>query len=196
MTTSTTTVKSRGFTRESTPIPGLYVITPTLFGDDRGFFMETYNADDFRALGIDCQFIQDNHSRSKQGVLRGLHFQTEHPQAKLVRVLSGEVFDVAVDLRPGSATFGQWHGVLLSAENQKQFFIPRGFAHGFLVLSDSADFTYKVDNLYDPAHEAGLPFDDPDLAIDWPALPAGVDYLLSDKDRHHPSFKTYQETNQ
>ena len=135
-------------------IEGLKVIEPTVFGDDRGYFMETYNYNDFKEAGIDVEFVQDNQSSSRKGVLRGLHFQINYPQDKLVRVVSGEVFDVAVDLREGSATYGQWYGVILSAENKKQFFIPKNFAHGFLVLSDHAEFTYKCTDFYHPNDEA------------------------------------------
>ena len=137
-------------------IEGLYEIEPAVYGDARGYFMETYNEQDFREAGIDAVFVQDNQSASKKGVLRGLHFQYEHPQDKLVRVLRGEVFDVAVDLRRGSATYGKWHGVLLSAENKKQFFVPKNFAHGFLVLSDYAEFAYKCTDFYHPESEGGI----------------------------------------
>ena len=137
-------------------IEGLKVIEPTVFGDSRGYFMETYNYNDFKEAGIDCEFVQDNQSASKKGVLRGLHFQINYPQDKLVRVVNGEVFDVAVDCRPNSETFGKWVGVTLSAENKKQFYIPQGFAHGFLVLSEEAEFTYKCTDYYDPAAEGGV----------------------------------------
>ena len=170
-----------------TKLDGVYVITPQVFGDDRGYFMETYSDQDFQAAGLHYNFVQDNQSSSRQGVLRGLHFQKTHPQAKLVRVLKGEVFDVAVDLREGSETYGQWVGVLLSAENKKQLLIPRGFAHGFLVVSDSAEFAYKCDEFYHPDDEGGLPFDDPDVAVDWPRL--DVEYILSEKDQHHPPLR-------
>ena len=137
-------------------IEGLKVIEPTVFGDSRGYFMETYNYNDFKEAGIDVEFVQDNQSSSRYGVLRGLHFQISYPQDKLVRVVNGEVFDVAVDLREGSKTFGKWYGVVLSAENKKQFFIPKGFAHGFLVLSENAEFTYKCSDFYHPNDEGGL----------------------------------------
>ncbi len=153
---------------ETCEIEGLKVITPTVHGDNRGYFMETYNYNDFKEAGIDTVFVQDNQSASGKGVLRGLHFQINHPQAKLVRVIKGEVFDVAVDVRPGSATFGKWHGVLLTEENKKQFFIPKGFAHGFLVLSDYAEFAYKCTDFYDPTGEGGIKWDDPDVGVEWP----------------------------
>ena len=163
-------------------IEGLYEIEPAVYGDARGYFMETYNEQDFREAGIDAVFVQDNQSASKKGVLRGLHFQYEHPQDKLVRVLRGEVFDVAVDLRRGSATYGKWHGVLLSAENKKQFFIPRNFAHGFLVLSDQAEFAYKCTDFYHPNDEGGLAWNDPDIGVDWP-IPEGMELIFSEKDQ-------------
>ena len=172
-------------------IDGLCVITPQVFGDSRGYFVETYNYNDFAAEGMDVEFVQDNQSASTRGVLRGLHFQIEHPQDKLVRVIRGEVYDVAVDLRPGSASFGKWFGVVLSAENKKQLFIPKDFAHGFLVLSDEAEFCYKVTDFYHPNDEGGIMWNDPDLAVEWP-LPEGMtgdDLNLSDKDRINPSFK-------
>lgn len=164
------------------------------YGDDRGYFMETYKQPDFVAGGIDVDFVQDNQSSSVKGVLRGLHFQINHPQSKLVRVVSGEVFDVAVDLRPGSATYGKWEGVVLSAENKRQFFIPRGFAHGFLVLSDTAEFCYKCDDIYHPNDEGGLMWNDPEIGIVWPAMQGEEVFdeskiILSDKDKVHPAFK-------
>ena len=174
-------------------IEGLKVITPSVFGDDRGYFMETYNYNDFAAAGIDCTFVQDNQSSSKKGVLRGLHFQINYPQDKLVRVISGEVFDVAVDLREGSETFGKWFGVTLTAENKKQFFIPKGFAHGFIVLSDHAEFCYKVTDFYHPNDEGGLMWNDPDIGVEWP-MPEGMtadDLILSDKDKVNSSYKDY-----
>ena len=151
-------------------IEGLKVIEPAVFGDARGYFMETYNYNDFAEAGIDCQFVQDNQSASKKGVLRGLHFQINYPQDKLVRVVNGEVFDVAVDLREGSKTFGKWYGVLLSAENKKQFFVPKNFAHGFIVLSEEAEFCYKVTDFYHPGDEGGLAWNDPAIGIKWPEL--------------------------
>ena len=174
-------------------IEGLKVITPTVFGDDRGYFVETYNENDMKAEGLDYEFVQDNQSASKKGVLRGLHFQKNFPQDKLVRVISGEVYDVAVDLREGSKTFGQHYGILLSAENKKQFMIPKGFAHGFLVVSDHAEFCYKVTDFYHPNDEGGLMFNDPDINVQWP-IPEGMteaDLILSDKDKVNASFKDY-----
>ena len=172
-------------------IEGLYVITPQVFGDNRGYFMETYNYNDFAEAGIDVKFVQDNQSASTKGVLRGLHFQINHPQDKLVRVIRGEVYDVAVDLRRDSKTFGKWFGVVLSEENKKQFFIPKDFAHGFLVLSDEAEFCYKVTDFYHPNDEGGIMWDDADLGVDWP-IPDGMtreDINLSEKDKKNPSFK-------
>jgi dTDP-4-dehydrorhamnose 3,5-epimerase len=151
-----------------TPLQGVCIIEPRVFGDERGFFMESWNRRSFAALGLDLEFAQDNHSRSQQGVLRGLHYQIKQPQGKLVRVVSGEVFDVAVDLRKSSPTFGRWTGVLLSAENKRMFWVPPGCAHGFLTLSASADFLYKATDYYAPEHERSLLWNDPDLAIDWP----------------------------
>ena len=165
-------------------IAGLCLITPALHGDARGYFMETYNARDMAEAGNETVFVQDNQSRSRRGVLRGLHYQKQHPQAKLVRVISGEVFDVAVDLRPGSVTFGRWHGEVLSAENRRQLFIPRGFAHGFLVLSDAAEFCYKCDDFYHPEDEGGLAWDDPAIGIHWPTVDAPL--LISPKDMSNP----------
>ena len=151
-------------------IAGLCVIQPAVHGDARGYFMETYNARDMHEAGLDVQFVQDNQSMSVKGVLRGLHFQKQYPQCKLVRAVRGEVFDVAVDLRAGSATYGKWYGVTLSAENKKQFLIPEGFAHGFLVLSDEADFCYKVNDFWHPNDEGGLAWNDPEIGIAWPSL--------------------------
>lgn len=170
----------------TTEIPGVIVIEPTVFGDSRGYFMETYQKEEFAAAGIVGPFVQDNQSKSTKGVLRGLHFQKEHTQGKLVHVISGEVFDVAVDCRPRSATFGKWVGVTLSAENKKQLYIPEGFAHGFLVLSDEAEFTYKCTDYYTPSAEGGVQWNDPDIAIEWPAL--DCELKLSDKDKAHKSF--------
>lgn len=171
-----------------TDIPDVQIIEPTVFGDDRGYFMETYQIDEFAAAGIDKPFVQDNQSRSTKGVLRGLHFQIEHPQSKLVRVVSGEVFDVAVDLRSDSPTYGKWEGAVLSAENRRQFFVPRGFAHGFLVLSDVAEFCYKCDDVYHPNDEGGLMWNDPEIGIEWPIL-EGMELVLSEKDKAHPGLK-------
>jgi len=167
---------------ETCEIQGLKVITPTVHMDERGYFMETYNYRDYQAAGIDMEFVQDNQSSSQKGVLRGLHFQMNHPQDKLVRVISGEVFDVAVDLRKGSATYGKWYGVLLSEENKKQFFIPKNFAHGFLVLSDSAEFVYKCTDFYHPGDEGGLAWNDTNIGIQWP-VPEGMELIISEKDQ-------------
>ena len=152
------------------PIEGLYIIEPKVHGDSRGYFMETYNQNDMREAGLDMVFVQDNQSMSVKGVLRGLHYQINYPQGKLVRVIKGRVFDVAVDLRPGSETYGQWYGVELTEENKKQFYISEGFAHGFLVLSDTAEFCYKVTDFYHPGDEGGLAWNDPAIGIDWPEL--------------------------
>ena len=151
-------------------IEGLCVITPAVHGDNRGYFMETYSQRDMEENGIHIQFVQDNQSMSTKGVLRGLHFQKNYPQTKLVRAIRGSVFDVAVDLRPGSATYGKWHGVLLTEENKVQFLIPRGFAHGFLVLTDTAEFCYKCDDFYHPNDEGGLAWNDPAIGITWPEV--------------------------
>lgn len=152
------------------PIEGLYIIEPQVFGDARGYFMETYSQRDMAQAGLDMVFVQDNQSMSVKGVLRGLHFQKEHPQGKLVRVIKGRVFDVAVDLRAGSETYGKWYGVELTEENKKQFYISQGFAHGFLVLSDTAEFCYKCTDFYHPGDEGGLAWNDPAVGIDWPEL--------------------------
>lgn len=168
-----------------TGIPGLVVIEPKVFSDSRGYFFESYNQQAFEKAGLHYQFVQDNQSKSSYGVLRGLHYQNNpSAQAKLVRVLSGQVLDVAVDIRKGSPTYGQWRSVLLTAELNNQMLIPRGFAHGFVVLSETAEFFYKCDNFYDKAAEGGIRFDDPTLAIDWQIDPSKV--LLSDKDRELP----------
>ena len=171
-----------------TEIEGLYEIEPTVFGDDRGYFMETYN-DEFKFLlkhidGSVAEFVQDNESKSRKGVLRGLHMQFSHPQAKLVRVTNGEVWDVAVDVRKDSPTFGKWHGVLLSGENKKQFFVPEGFLHGFVVLSDTATFVYKCTRLYEPTDEYGVAWDDVDIGINWPTTAV----QLSEKDKRNHSL--------
>lgn len=175
---------------ETCEIEGLKVITPTVFGDKRGYFMETYNQNDFKAAGIDMDFVQDNQSSSSKGVLRGLHFQKKHAQDKLVRVIEGEVFDVAVDLRDGSPTFGKWYGVLLSAENKKQFFIPKNFAHGFLVVSDHAEFCYKCTDFYHPEDEGGIQWDDPDIGVEWP-IKEDMELNLSEKDAKRDSLKDF-----
>ncbi|MCR5776718.1 MAG: dTDP-4-dehydrorhamnose 3,5-epimerase [Lachnospiraceae bacterium] len=180
-------------TVETCEIEGLKVITPKVFGDERGYFMETYNHDDFVNAGITNTFVQDNQSSSTKGVLRGMHFQNNFPQAKLVRCLKGEVYDVAVDLRPDSATFGKWFGVTLSEENKKMFFIPRGFAHGFLVLSDVAEFAYKCDDLYHPGDDGGLRFDDPEIGIVWPDSVKESELNINDRDRNWPLFSEYKK---
>lgn len=180
-------------TVETCEIEGLKIITPTVFGDARGYFVETYNYNDFKEAGIDQVFVQDNQSASSRNVLRGLHFQIEHPQAKLVRVISGEVFDVAVDLRPGSATYGKWHAVVLSAENKKQFFIPGNFAHGFLVLSDYAEFAYKCTDFYHPGDEGGLKYDDPDIGIKWPIEP-DTQLIMADRDQKWNGILEYTQS--
>ena len=188
------------------PIEGLYIIEPTVHGDERGYFVETYNARDMQEAGLTMQFVQDNQSMSLKGVLRGLHFQIRHPQGKLVSVIRGEVFDVAVDLRKGSRTYGQWFGDILSEENGKQMYISEGFAHGFLVLSDQAEFCYKVTDFYHPGDEGGIAWNDPEIGITWPGiigeypgsacpdsyrLSDGSPLILSQKDR---MWKTLSET--
>ncbi len=175
------------FTFEKTKIPGVVIIQPKVFGDNRGYFMETYKKDDYAAAGITREFVQDNESSSTKGVLRGLHFQKEHTQGKLVRVTHGEVFDVAVDVRPDSETYGQWVGVILSSEKKNMLFVPEGFAHGFLVLSDTAEFVYKCTDVYDPSAEGGIPWNDPDINVEWPKL--DVPYKTSEKDEKHESFR-------
>ena len=152
------------------PIEGLFIIEPAVHGDSRGYFMETYNQNDMHEAGLDMVFVQDNQSMSVKGVLRGLHFQKQYPQGKLVRVIKGRVFDVAVDLRSGSETYGKWYGVELTEENKKQFYISEGFAHGFMVLSDTAEFCYKVTDFYRPGDEGGLAWNDPAIGINWPEL--------------------------
>lgn len=186
-------ITSGNFTFTKTSIEGVIVVDVKSYDDERGYFMETYKKSDFVKGGIDVDFVQDNQSSSVKGVLRGLHFQINHPQSKLVRAVSGEVFDVAVDLREGSPTYGKWEGVILSAKNKRQFFIPRGFAHGFLVLSDSAEFCYKCDDIYHPNDEGGLIWNDPCVGIKWPALQGDnvfdrAKVILSDKDMRHPAF--------
>ncbi len=185
-------------------IEGLYVITPAVHGDSRGYFTETYNQHDMQEAGIDITFVQDNQSGSTKGVLRGLHYQKQFPQTKLVRVISGRVFDVAVDLRSGSSTFGKWFGIELSAENKKQFLIPKGFAHGFLVLSERAEFCYKCDDFYHPDDEGGIAWNDPEIGVVWPqvvgtykgsadsegyTLSDGTPISLSEKDKKQPAYK-------
>ena len=175
------------FSVETCEIEGLKVITPTAFGDARGYFMESYQANDFKELGIDTVFVQDNQSSSSKGVLRGMHYQINFPQDKLVRVISGEVYDAVVDLRKGSPTYGKSFGVVLSAENKKQLFIPKGFAHGFLVLSDTAEFFYKVSDFYHPNDEGGLVWNDPDVGIDWPVKDEALLNII-ERDRNWPKL--------
>ena len=184
-------------------IEGLCVIIPAVHGDSRGYFMETYSARDMAEAGLDIVFVQDNQSCSTKGVLRGLHFQKQYPQTKLVRVIKGSVFDVVVDLRSGSKTYGKWHGEILSEENKKQFLIPKGFAHGFLVLSDIAEFCYKCDDFYHPNDEGGMAWNDPEIGIEWPGVAGsysgsasadgytldGLPLRLSDKDQKWKGIK-------
>ena len=170
-----------------TSIPDVKIIEPSVFGDERGFFYESFNQKTFQTLtGLDVNFVQDNHSKSQQGVLRGLHYQVKQAQGKLVRVVEGEVYDVVVDLRQSSSTFGQWEGITLSAQNFRQVWIPEGFAHGFLVLSETAEFLYKTTDFYAPEHERCIKWDDPQLAIDWPA--AGLEIQVSAKDKQGAAF--------
>ncbi|NLL92094.1 MAG: dTDP-4-dehydrorhamnose 3,5-epimerase [Ruminococcaceae bacterium] len=170
-----------------TGLKGMFVVETKKFGDNRGYFMETYNEREFKNAGYPLVFVQDNQSMSKKGVLRGLHFQRNNPQGKLVRVLSGEVFDVGVDIRRESETFGKWFGTVLSAENGKQIYVPEGFAHGFLVLSDTAEFAYKCTRFYDPHDEGGIIWNDPDISIIWPEIDGEI--ILSEKDKLNPLFK-------
>ena len=174
------------FEFHKTEIEGGYIIEPTIFSDNRGYFMETYNYKEFKESGIDVNFVQDNQSKSKKGVLRGLHYQKKYSQGKLVRVIKGEVFDVAVDLRKESKTYGKWVGVILSEENKKQLYIPKGFAHGFLVLSESAEFVYKCDEFYHPEDEGGLIWNDVIIGIGWPKVD---EFILSEKDKVNPKFE-------
>lgn len=169
-------------------IEGLCVITPTVHGDSRGYFMETYNENDMKESGIDVKFVQDNQSASTYGVLRGLHRQINFPQSKLVRVIKGSVFDVAVDMREDSPTYLKWYGEILSEENKKQYFIPKGFAHGFLVLSDYAEFCYKVDDFFHPNDEGGIAWNDPTIGVEWP-IPEGMELNLSEKDKNWQPLK-------
>lgn len=171
-----------------TKIPDLYIIEPKVFGDKRGYFMESYSQKDFAEAGLTMTFVQDNESKSCKGVLRGLHFQTKHTQGKLVRVTQGEVWDVAVDLRKGSPTYGKWEGVYLSADNKRQFYVPEGFAHGFVVTSEEAVFNYKCTDFYAPEYDSGLLWNDEDVAIEWPL--EGLDQiLLSEKDHTQKTLK-------
>jgi dTDP-4-dehydrorhamnose 3,5-epimerase len=165
--------------------PEVLLIEPAVFRDARGYFLETFHADRYRAAGLPVDFVQDNHSHSSAGVLRGLHYQLRHPQGKLVRVVTGRVYDVAVDIRRGSPRFGQWTGIELSSDNHRQLYVPPGFAHGFCVLSETVDFLYKCTDVYVPGDEYGIAWNDPELGIDWPV----VDYVLSDKDRVLPRLR-------
>lgn len=174
-----------------TSIRDLYIIEPQVFGDDRGYFMETYSKRDFHAAGLTMEFVQDNESKSRKGVLRGLHFQTQSTQGKLVRAVQGAVYDVAVDLREGSPTFGKWEGVLLTAENKKQFYVPEGFAHGFLVVSDEAVFAYKCTDYYAPQYDSGVIWNDPEIGIEWP-LDGIEEVLLSEKDKKQQSLSEFR----
>ena len=174
-------------------IPGLCVLEPAVYGDERGYFMETYNERDMKEIGIDVKFVQDNQSMSKKGVLRGLHFQKQFPQGKLVRVIRGCVFDVALDLRRDSETYGKWYGIELSAENKKQFYIPPGFAHGFVVLSDEVEFCYKATDFYHPNDEGGIMWNDPDVNVDWPIKDESL-LILSEKDKNNMSFKDFDKS--
>jgi len=175
-----------------TPIPDVKIFEPKVFADERGYFFEAYNANVFRESGIETQFVQDNQARSTFGVLRGLHYQVEpFAQAKMVRVIHGEVLDVAVDIREGSPTYGKWYSIRLSAENKRQLFVPRGFAHGYVVLSETAEFFYKCDNFYSKAHEGGIRWDDPVLEIDWEI--AAEEVILSEKDRALPDFGDHRK---
>ena len=177
---------------ETCEIEGIKVITPAVHGDSRGYFMETYQYNDYKEAGIPHIFVQDNQSASRRGVLRGLHFQIEHPQDKLVRVIKGEVFDVAVDLREGSKTFGKWFGEILSEENKKQLFVPKGFAHGFLVLSDYAEFCYKCTDFYHPGDEGGLAYNDPDIGVEWP-IADDMELIFSDCDTKWSGIREYKK---
>ena len=168
-------------------IEGLYSIEPRIFSDERGYNLETYNYEDFKVAGLDMKFVQDNRSMSKKGVLRGLHFQKTYQQGKLVSVINGEVFDVAVDIREGSKTYGKWFGIILSAEKKNMLYIPEGFAHGFLVLSDIAEFSYKLSDYYHPEDESGIPWNDKTIGVEWP-IPDGMKILTSERDSNHTAF--------
>ena len=192
--------KMNNFTVKNTPIKDLVIIETKVFGDSRGFFMETYNQASFEELGLTMNFVQDNHSKSKKGVLRGLHFQTKHTQGKLVRVIKGRVYDVAVDLRKGSETFGQWYGIELSEENKLMFYVPEGFAHGFLTLDDETEFVYRCTDLYAPEYDSGILWSDKTLNIDWKFEELGInpeELTISEKDQKQQEFnpnKNYFET--
>ncbi len=180
------------FKKIPTPINDLYIIEPTVFGDNRGFFMESYSKKDFQEIGLNMEFVQDNHSKSKKGVLRGLHFQTKFTQGKLVRVTRGSVWDVAVDLREGSETFGKWYGLLLSEENKKIFYVPEGFAHGFVTLEDDTEFQYKCTDYYAPEFDAGIIWNDETVGIQWPFEEYGIkmeELLISGKDQVLPKIE-------
>ncbi len=177
------------FTITPCPISGLYEIQPKVFGDQRGYFFECYSERDFNSAGITARFVQDNQSCSGKGTLRGLHFQKHHTQGKLVRAIQGDVFDVAVDIRPDSPSYGKWHGVILSETKNNQFYIPPGFAHGFLALTDTAVFAYKCTDFYYPEDEGGIIWNDPSIGIEWPDL--GMEYILSDKDKKLPAFSSF-----
>jgi dTDP-4-dehydrorhamnose 3,5-epimerase len=180
------------FKKIGTFIDGVYIIEPTVFGDDRGFFVESYNRKEFYDIDMNMDFVQDNHSKSKKGVLRGLHFQTNHSQGKLVRAIRGAVYDVAVDMRSNSKTYGKYYGLVLSEQNKKMFYIPEGFAHGFLALTDEVEFTYKTTDFYYPEFDSGIIFSDPDINIQWPFEEYGItkaDLIMSDKDKNLPRFK-------
>ena len=178
------------FTFEKTKLPGVIIIQPQVFGDNRGYFMETYKKGQFVEAGIDKEFVQDNESSSTKGVLRGLHFQKNHTQGKLVRVTHGDVFDVAVDVRPGSDTYGQWVGTILSSEKKNMFYIPEGFAHGFLVLSDTAEFVYKCSDFYHPGDEGGIIYNDPEIGVEWP-IEAGMELIFSNRDTKWGGLSDY-----
>jgi dTDP-4-dehydrorhamnose 3,5-epimerase len=188
-------VKEMGkFKKIQTDIEGLYIVEPTVFGDDRGFFMETWNKKDFLEIGLDLEFVQDNHSKSKKGVLRGLHFQRKNSQGKLVRCIKGKVYDVAVDLRSNSKTFGKYYGIELTEENKLMFYIPEGFAHGYLALTEEVEFLYKATNYYSPEYESGIIWNDEDINVEWPLKKYGIkeeDLILSEKDKKLQTFRQY-----
>ena len=183
------------FKKIETGIEGLVIIEPTVFGDNRGFFMESYSKKDFEEIGLNMEFVQDNHSKSKRGVLRGLHFQSKHTQGKLVRVIKGKVWDVGVDLRKGSKTYGKWHGVLLTEENKKMFYVPEGFAHGFITLEDGTEFQYKCTDYYAPEYDSGIIWNDEELNIDWQLEKYGIsldELSLSEKDKKQQTFEEFK----
>jgi len=185
------------FKRIETGIKDLVIIEPTVFGDNRGFFMETYSKKDFQEIGLNMDFVQDNHSKSKKGVLRGLHFQTKHTQGKLVRAIKGSVWDVAVDLRKDSETFGKWYGLLLSEENKRMIYVPEGFAHGFVTLEDETEFQYKCTDYYAPEYDSGIIWNDKDIAIEWPFEECGIkvyELNLSEKDKKQQSFEEFVQS--